>query len=70
MPDAPVPAVVQTEGVGRSGTIMATAVGLMASGPVEPPVRELAWFSDHQGVQADLGLACEADDAPGTPPSD
>ena len=49
---------------------MATAVGLMASGPVEPPVRELAWFSDHQGVQADLGLACEADDAPGTPPSD
>ena len=35
-----------------------TATGLFAAGPLDPPVNGLAWFSDHQGVQADLGLDC------------
>jgi hypothetical protein len=35
-----------------------TPTGLFAVGPLDPPVNGLVWFSDHQGVMADLGLEC------------
>jgi hypothetical protein len=35
-----------------------TPTGLFAVGPLDPPVNGLVWFSDHQGVMADIGLEC------------
>jgi endonuclease/exonuclease/phosphatase family metal-dependent hydrolase len=35
-----------------------TPTALFAVGPLDPPVDGLVWFSDHQGVMADIGLEC------------
>jgi hypothetical protein len=36
-----------------------TSTGLFAVGPIDPPRNDLVWFSDHQGVQADVALSCD-----------